>query len=151
MRPVLELPMTRSISLAACVFIAIGGITVAVEGLANAQGSPSPSVAEEERLEQDFTDPLTTLPQLIIRDSYTPANYGPCTRFSCTRDYETNQLIVRPLIPRVPPRSFLPFKKLIPPTLALVTVPSSRSGTRTEFGDLAVFDIAVLPWPDSKK
>jgi hypothetical protein len=32
-----------------------------------------------------------------------------------------------------------------------VTVPSSRGGSRTEFGDLQVFDIAVLPWPDRKK
>jgi hypothetical protein len=33
----------------------------------------------------------------------------------------------------------------------LVTVPSSRGGTRTEFGDLPVFDIAALPWPDRQK
>ena len=148
--PALELPMKRSISLAAWIFIAIGGIPVAVQGLANAQGPSSPSLAAEEKLEQDFTDPLTTLPQLIIRDSYTPANYGPC-KLACPRDYETNQLIVRPLIPRVPPRTFLPFNQLIRPTLALVTVPSSRGGTRTEFGDLPVFDIAVLPWPDRQK
>ncbi len=146
--------MKRSISLSGPgirLFLLILGITLAVEGLANAQGQPSSSVAEEEKLEQDFTDPLTTLPQLIIRDSYTPANYGPCTPLACTRDYETNQLIVRPLIPRIPPRSFLPFNQLIRPTLALVTVPSSRGGTRTEFGDLSVFDVAVLPWPDRKE
>jgi hypothetical protein len=41
--------------------------------------------------------------------------------------------------------------QLVRPTFALVTVPSSRGGTRTEFGDLALFDIAVLPWPDRKK
>jgi hypothetical protein len=147
----LERPTKRSISLATCVFISIVGITISVEGLANAQGQPSSSVAEEEKLEQDFTDPLTTLPQLIVRDSYMPANYGPCTPLACTRDYETNQLILRPLIPRVPPRSFLPFNQLIRPTLALVTVPSSRGGTRTEFGDLSIFDVAVLPWPDRNK
>ncbi|MGO9606718.1 MAG: hypothetical protein ACLQAT_25575 [Candidatus Binataceae bacterium] len=28
---------------------------------------------------------------------------------------------------------------------------SSRGGTRTEFGDLPVFDVAVLPWPDRQK
>jgi len=146
----LERPTKRSTSRAACVLISIG-VTISVEGLANAQGQPSPSVAEEEKLEQDFTDPLTTLPQLIIRDSYTPANYGPCTPLACTRNYETNQLVVRPLIPRVPPRSFLPFNQLIRPTLALLTVPSSRGGTRTEFGDLSLFDVAVLPWPDRNK
>jgi hypothetical protein len=96
----------------------------------------------EEKLEQDFTDPLSTLPQVIIRDTYTPANYGT--------DVETNQTIIRPLIPRIPPRSYLPFVQLIRPTFTLVTVPSSRGGSRTEFGDLPVFDIAVLPWPDRK-
>src|SRR5438552_3040846 len=117
--------MKRSISNSrrgACLFVLILGITATVGGVANAQGPPSSSLAEEEKLEQDFTDPLTTLPQLIIRDAYTPANYGPCSSLACTRDYETNQLVVRPLIPRVPPRSFLPFNQLIRPTLALVTV-----------------------------
>jgi hypothetical protein len=41
--------------------------------------------------------------------------------------------------------------QLVRPTIALATVPSPRGGTRTEFGDLPLFDIAVLPWPDSEK
>jgi hypothetical protein len=97
----------------------------------------------EQTLEQDFTDPLTTLPQLIVRDSYSPATYGT--------DVQTNQLIVRPIIPRIPPNALLPFVQLIRPTFALVTVPSSRGGSRTEFGDLPLFDLAVLPWPERQK
>jgi hypothetical protein len=120
-------------------------------GVARAQASAASGLADEEKLEQDFTNPLTTLPQLLVRDSYTPATYGPCTPLACVRDAETNQLILRPLIPRLPPRSFLPFAQLIRPTFSLVTVPSSRGGTRTEFGDLPVFDIAALPWPDRQK
>ncbi len=117
-------------------------------GFAQAQTT----LSAEEKMEQDFTDPLTTLPQLIVRDSYTPANYGPCTpQVLCFRNYETNQLTIRPVIPRIPPESLLSFSQLIRPTFALVTVPSSRGGTRTEFGDLPMFDIAVLPWPDRKK
>ena len=131
--------------------LAICFTTVLCSKFAEAQSTPVTGLAEEERLERDFTDPLSTLPQLILRDSYTPANYGPCTPSSCIRDEETNQLIVRPLIPRVPPRTLLPFAQLIRPTLALVTVPSSKGGTRTEFGDLPIFDIAVLPWPDRQK
>jgi hypothetical protein len=118
---------------------------------AQGQGASTPSLTEEEKLERDFTDPLSTLPQLIVRDAYTPANYGPCTPLACTRNYQTNQLLVRPLIPRIPPKTLLPFTQLIRPTFALVTVPSSRAGTRTEFGDLPVFDVAVLPWPDRQK
>jgi hypothetical protein len=101
------------------------------------------ALSAEERLEQDFTDPLTTLPQVIIGDSYSPTTYGT--------QVETNQFIVRPLIPRIPPNTLLPFTQLIRPTIALVTVPSSRGGSRTEFGDLPSFDIAVLPWPDQNK
>src|SRR5262249_7479664 len=118
---------------------------------AQAQISGTTTTPEEEKLEQDFTDPLTTLPQVILRDSYTPASYGPCSPLVCPRNAETNQFIIRPLIPRIPPNSLLPFVQLIRPTFALVTVQSSRGGTRTEFGDLPLFDIAVLPWPDRKK
>jgi hypothetical protein len=121
--------------------------TVSLAGWAQAQtalaSAQSAEEKEEEKLERDFTDPLTTLPQVVVRDSYTPANYGT--------DLETNELIVRPLIPRIPPRTFLPFTQLIRPSLELVTVPSSRGGTRTEFGDLPFFDVAVLPWPDRQK
>jgi hypothetical protein len=109
-----------------------------------AEAQTAPTVLQkEEQLERDFTDPLTTLPQVIIRDSYNPANYGTAV--------ETNQALIRPLIPRIPPNSILPFPQLIRPTFSLVTVPSARGGTRTEFGDLPIFDIAALPWPDRKK
>jgi hypothetical protein len=54
----------------------------------------TPGLAEEEKLIAEFTDPLTTLPQISIRDSFTPANFGT--------HVQTNQVIVRPIIPRVP-------------------------------------------------
>ena len=118
--------------------------TVTIAGVAEAQTSHTMTdLQQEEELEREFTDPLTTLPQVLVRDSYTPANFGT--------NLQTNRLILRPIIPRVPPRSFLPFAQLIRPTFALVTVPSSRGGTRTEFGDLPMFDVAVLPWPDRQK
>jgi hypothetical protein len=133
------------------ILLLILGLMASAAGFAQAQATPASALSEEEKLERDFTDPLSTLPQLIVRDSYTPANYGPCTPQACVRNDETNQLIVRPLIPRIPPKSLLPFTQLIRPTFALVTVPSSRGGTRTEFGDLPIFDLAVLPWPDRKE
>ena len=98
--------------------------------------------ADELKLEQEFTDPLTTLPQVLMRDSYSPATYGT--------HVETNVALIRPIIPRLPPYSLLPFYQLIRPTFELVTVPSARGGSRTEFGDLPLFDVAVLPWPDRK-
>ena len=123
---------------------------ILLAGRACAETTPASVLSDEEKLEQDFTNPLSTLPQVIVRDSYTPANYGPCTPQACIRNDETNQLIIRPLIPRIPPKSLLPFTQLVRPTFTLVTVPSSRGGTRTEFGDLPLFDLAVLPWPDWK-
>jgi hypothetical protein len=114
-------------------------MVVSGAGIAGAQTTPSSG----ETLEQEFTDPLATLPQLIIRDSYSPATYGT--------NVQTNQVIIRPIIPRVPPNTLLPFTQLVRPTFALVTVPSPRSGSRSEFGDLPLFDLAVLPWPDRKK
>lgn len=96
-------------------------------------------LAEEEQLERDFTNPLSTLPQLTMRDAYSPATYGT--------HVQTNQVILRPIIPRVPPQSLLPFVQLIRPTLSLVTIPNRGGGTRTEFADTSLFDVAVLPWP----
>jgi hypothetical protein len=98
--------------------------------------------AEEDKLEREFTDPLTTLPQILIRDAYSPATYGT--------NVETNETIIRPIIPRIPPYTLLPCEQLVRPTFPLVTVPSSRGGSRTEFGDMSMFDVAVLPWPNRR-
>jgi hypothetical protein len=116
---------------------------VAIAGVAHAQTAASSLKLSDEQLQQAFTDPLTTLPQVVIRESYSLSNYGT--------NVQTNQLLIRPLVPRVPPVALLPFPQLIRPTFALVTVPSARGGSRTEFGDLPVFDVAVLPWPDREK
>ncbi|MGH7787836.1 MAG: hypothetical protein ACRERC_13260, partial [Candidatus Binatia bacterium] len=92
-----------------------------------------------QRLAREFTDPLTTLPQLFVQDAYTPANYGT--------DAGTNRVVVRAIIPRVPKFALLPFVQLIRPSVFLNTVPTGRgSGTRTELGDMQLFDVAVLPW-----
>ena len=97
------------------------------------------SLSAEEKLIRDFTDPLTTLPQISIRDTFTPANFGT--------HVQTNQAIVRPIIPRLPRFSLFPFVQLIRPSFSLVTVPNARGDTRTEFGDVQLLDLAVLPWP----
>ena len=99
----------------------------------------TPTLVGEEKLIAEFTDPLTTLPQISIKDAFTPANFGT--------HVQTNQVIVRPIIPRVPRFSLFPFVQLIRPSLSLVTTPSPRGGTRTEFGDMQLLDVAVLPWP----
>ena len=96
--------------------------------------------AGKAKLAADFNDPLTTLPQLFIQNAYTPVNYGT--------EAPTNRLIVRLIVPRIPRFSLFPFVQLIRPSFSLVTVPTGRgSDTRTEFGDFALFDLVLLPWP----
>ncbi len=104
---------------------------------AGAQEEPGPT--DRERLAKEFTDPLTTLPQIFLQDAYTPVNYGT--------EAPANRVIVRAIVPRVPRYTLLPFVQLVRPSLSLVTVPTGRgSATRTELGDMQLFDAAVLPW-----
>ena len=51
-----------------------------------AQGQ-TPGLAAEEKLIKDFTDPLTTLPQISLKDAFTPANFGT--------HVQTNQVILK--------------------------------------------------------
>jgi len=46
------------------------------------------------QLAEEFSDPLTTLPQLFLKDVYTPSSYGI--------DGSTNRVIARIIVPRVP-------------------------------------------------
>jgi hypothetical protein len=104
-----------------------------------ARAQDEPASADTAELAREFTDPLTTLPQIFLQDAYTPANYGT--------DAPANRVIARAIVPRVPRLSLLPVQ-LIRPSLQLVTVPTGRgSATRTEFGDMQLFDFGVIPWP----
>ena len=97
-------------------------------------------ISNNAKLAKEFTDPLTTLPQIFVQDAYTPANFGT--------DAQTNKVIARAIVPRIPKYSLLPFVQLVRPSFFLVTVPTGKgSATRTEFGDMQLFDVAVLPWP----
>jgi len=104
-----------------------------------AQDEDEAELASREKLAKEFTDPLTTLPQVFLQDAYGPANYGT--------DAQTNRAIVRAIIPRIPRFTLLPFVQLVRPSFSLVTVPTGKgSATRTEFGDMQLFDAFVLPW-----
>jgi hypothetical protein len=107
---------------------------------ASAQDEDEVDTTDSERLAREFSDPLTTLPQIFLQDAYTPANHGT--------DAQTNRVIARAIIPRVPRFTLLPFVQLVRPSFSLVTVPTGKgSATRTEFGDMQLFDAVVLPWP----
>jgi hypothetical protein len=146
----LHVPSVRASSIRALAGRALGrrAVTAILAGsvllcamVAHAEdpGQPPPA-ASAAKLAADFSDPLTTVPQLFIQDAFGAANYGTAAR--------TNRVIARLIVPRVPRFSLFPFVQLIRPSLSLVTVPTGRGqGTRTEFGDMQLFDLAVLPWP----
>ena len=98
---------------------------------------PDPRVV---KLAEEFSDPLTTLPQVFTQDAYTPANYGTGA--------PANRVIARLIVPRIPKYSLLPFVQLVRPSFSLVTVPTGRGGaTQTAFGDMQLLDLGVIPWP----
>jgi len=104
-----------------------------------AQDEEELDLSSPEKLAKEFTDPLTTLPQVFVQDAYTPANYGT--------NAELNRVVLRAIVPRIPRFTLLPFVQLVRPTFSLVTVPTGKSSqTRTEFGDMQLFDAFVLPW-----
>ncbi|HVN39211.1 MAG TPA: hypothetical protein VMW19_13670 [Myxococcota bacterium] len=110
---------------------------------ADAPASPAPQQQPKEsasEVAEEFSDPLTTLPQIFVNDAYTPDSYGTHAN--------TNRLTARVIVPRVPESSLLPFVQLIRPSLQVVTAPTgTRSQTRTSLGDFQLFDLAYLPWP----
>src|SRR4029434_7021720 len=116
--------------------IALAASFVMVQAALAEEEAPSPQAA---KLAEEFSDPLTTLPQIFIQDAYSPANFGT--------DSSTNRVIARVIVPRLPKYSLLPFVQLVRPSFSLVTVPTGRGGTRTAFGDMQLIDLAVIPWP----
>src|SRR5579862_9822104 len=91
-------------------------------------------------LAEEFSDPLTTLPQIFVQDAYTPSNYNT--------EAQANRVIARIIVPRLPRYSLFPLVQLIRPSFSLVTVPTGKSAeTHTAFGDMQLFDLAVIPWP----
>jgi hypothetical protein len=133
-----RVPMRRLIAASLAIALSGGALWCRVPA-AFAQDEDASESASRERLAREFTDPLTTLPQVFVQDAYTPANYGT--------DAPANRVLLRAIVPRVPRFTLFPFVQLVRPTFSLVTVPTGRgSQTRTEFGDMQLFDAFVLPW-----
>ena len=122
---------------------------VALMTLLLASFAVPPAFAEDEtpelsvtQLAEEFSDPLTTVPQIFMQDAYTPASYGT--------GFPINRVIARLIVPRLPKYSLFPFVQLIRPSFSLLTVPDGRGGTRTAFGDMQLLDLAVIPWPGNE-
>jgi len=135
-------PARRALRLATVALLALASLAGALlpqPRAVCAQDEEQSYLSDREKLAKEFTDPLTTLPQIFFQDAYTPVNYGT--------DAPTNRAILRAIVPRIPRFTLLPFVQLLRPSISLVTVPTGKGGaTRTAFGDMQLFDAAVLPW-----
>ena len=127
------------VALARCALLAVSPLLRVSAALAQ-DAEPGAENARAAQLAEEFTDPLTSLPQIFTQDAYTPNNHGTPA--------QTNKVIARLIVPRVPSTSLLPFVQLIRPSISAVTFPTGKgSATSTAFGDLQLFDVAVIPWP----
>jgi hypothetical protein len=109
-----------------------------------AQQTPDSVDAEQdEPIAEKVNDPTATLTQVQIKDIYTPAEYGTNT--------QANTIQFRSLL-AIQPSEFMPFEQLIRPTLKIVTEPDGKgSSTTTGYDDMQLFDLLVVPWPNSRE
>ena len=97
----------------------------------------------EESLTQRANDPTATLTQLQIKDEYTPSQYGT--------NAQPNTLILRGIL-AIQPHGPLNLEQIIRPTFQIVTKPLGKgAATRTGFGDTQLFDLFIMPWPNSRE
>ena len=97
----------------------------------------------EESLTEKANDPTATLIQLEIKDEYTPSEYGT--------NAQPNILILRGIL-AIQPHGPLALEQIIRPTFQIETKPLGKgAATRTGFGDTQLFDLFVVPWPNSRE
>jgi len=106
-----------------------------VECLAQQTATPSTTLAES--LSEEVNDPTATLTQAQIQEFFTPSQYGT--------NAQPNTLQGR-FILAILPHELLPLAQIARPTFSLVTIPRNKgASTRTEFGDMQLVDLFVMP------
>lgn len=102
-----------------------------------AQQTATPSTALSESLSEEVSDPTATLTQAQFQEFFTPSQFGT--------NAQPNTLQGR-FILAVLPHGPLTLAQIVRPTFSLVTVPQNKgASTRTEFGDLQLLDLFVMP------
>ena len=126
------------------VFVLLSVLIASIAPFAMAQQSPnSPDAEKDEPLAEKVNDPTASLTQVQIKDIYTPAEYGT--------NAQPNTIQFRSIL-TVHPYSLFPFEQLIRPTLKVVTEPDGKgASTTTGYDDMQLFDLFVMPWPNSKE
>jgi hypothetical protein len=96
----------------------------------------------DEILAEEVNDPTARLTQFQVKNIYTPAEYGT--------NAQLNTLQIRPVF-AIQPFFLLPLDEIVRPTIKLVTVPDGKgSATSTAYDDMQLFDLLVIPWPNSE-
>jgi hypothetical protein len=102
-----------------------------------AQQTAVPSTALPESLSEEVNDPTATLTQAQIQEFFTPSQFGT--------NAQPNTLQGR-FILAVLPHGPLNLAQIVRPTFSLVTIPQNKgASTRTEFADLQLLDLFVMP------
>ena len=102
-----------------------------------AQQTATPRTTLSESLSEKVNDPTATLTQAQIQEFFTPAEFGT--------NAQPNTLQGR-FILAILPHGLLPLAQIVRPTFSLVTIPQNKgASTRTEFGDLQLLDLFVMP------
>ena len=138
-RPSGRLPLSGSVRVFALAFI----LLACSASFAIAQQGPDTAAAEaDEPIAEKAYDPTASLTQFQIKDIYSPAEYGT--------NAQVNAIQFRSIL-SISPFSLFPFEQLIRPTFKVVTVPNGKgSPTTTAYDDMQLFDLFVMPWPNSK-
>ena len=96
-----------------------------------------------ESLAEKANDPTATLTQVQVKNTYTPSEYGT--------NAQPNTLLLRGIL-AVRPHGPLELEQIIRPTFQIQTDPLGKgAATRTGFGGTQLFDLFVMPWPDSRE
>jgi len=96
-----------------------------------------------ESLTERANDPTATLTQVQVKNQYTPSEYGT--------NAQSNALLLRAIL-AVRPHGPLDLEEIVRPTFQIVTRPLNKgSAVRTGFGDTQLFDLFVMPWPNSRE
>ena len=102
-----------------------------------AQQTTGPSTGLSESLSEKVNDPTATLTQAQIQEFFTPAEFGT--------NAQPNTLQGR-FILAILPHGPLPLAQIVRPTFSLMTIAQNKgASTRTEFADLQLLDLFVMP------
>ncbi len=96
-----------------------------------------------ETLSEEVNDPTASLTKAQIKDVFTPAEFGT--------NAQPNTVRLRPIL-AIRPHGLMDLEQLVRPTFSLLTNPQGKgASTRTEFGDMQLLDLLVMPWPNERE